>query len=194
MRILAIAALAGTILAGAVSTSQAFTTPIALTSGSGSASYTDTPVGPGPSSFDDAFTFTSASNFKLNFSLTSSLAGGISLPIITSTNFRFLSGTPGSGSQIALIPTTGVAEAQFGSYSGSSIFSAGSYYFELAGTTDGGSGAASSLTNAVTVSVSSVPIPATLPMFGAALLGLGAAGFVMRRRNAGPSFATTSAW
>lgn len=192
MRILAAAALAGTILAGALSTTQAAVIAIPLIGGSGGASNTYNLKSGASGSFTDAFTFSVSSPSVLTYTMTSSGTGGTTT--ISSATFGLYKGTPdafgaiGGATLVSPIAVTGTNKSKSGSDLGGFSLSAGNYFFELA-TSASNTGKIGSLTNSASVGVSAVPIPATLPMFGAALLGLGAAGFVMRRRKAPPSFA-----
>ena len=131
MRILAIAALAGTILAGAVSISQAAVIPVALLGGTGGATYTHSPVS-GNSSFTDAFTFTLSSPSIVTFPMETSFTGGKPTPSITGATFGLYKGMPsvlggiGTASLVAAITTTGGNHSRTGSDLTGTSLSAGS--------------------------------------------------------------------
>lgn len=85
---------------------------------------------------------------------------------LTSATASVIPGTvPGSGGESGLLTT---------------VLGQGAYSFVVSGTTRDNP----SYSGTVTISLSTVPLPASAPMFGAALLGLGAVGYGVKRRKA----------
>jgi hypothetical protein len=130
---------------------------------------------PSSYAFTDYFTFSDTHEFKISFSFLTnfSVPGAIKSP-----TYALYSGVPGSGSLVDPITPVGGGNFYTGSYS-SGALTPGSYFFQIAGNT---APTPSTVGTSVTLSVSSVPLPASLPMFGAALLGLGFVGFVASRK------------
>lgn len=89
-----------------------------------------------------------------------------------------------SGLSLDLYGTSGLIKSgtagNLGPFSGATLTdseSTGSYFFKVSGSGTG------SYVGSVTFTVSAVPLPASLPMFGAALLGLGGLAFAFKRKS-----------
>ncbi|MCW6513182.1 FxDxF family PEP-CTERM protein [Lichenifustis flavocetrariae] len=131
-----------------------------------------------PGTFTDTYTFSTISTDLISASITNSYT--FSNQLIDPFTITFYSGVPGNGTQIASATAT---SPFFGFESGGFApirQAAGQFYLVVSGTTKddptyGGS---------VALSVSSVPLPASAPMFGAALLALGAVGYGVKRKKA----------
>ena len=132
-----------------------------------------------PGTFMDTYTFSTISTDLISASITNSYTH--TNQIIDPFTLTLYSGSPlTGGTKLASATAT---SSFFGFESGGFApvtQAAGQFYLVVSGTTKDDPTYGGSLA----LSVSSVPLPASAPMFGAALVALGAVGYGMKRKKA----------
>lgn len=134
--------------------------------------------------FNDYFTFNSSDPFSIDFTFLNTISlppGKTTGPAITSVAYGFYQGVIGAGTLISSI-----AASQFKPNVASGVYSsgtltAGNYFVELSGTTKSPSTVSDTINMGITLSA--VPLPSSLPMFGAAMLALAGVAFVRGRKG-----------
>lgn len=137
-------------------------------------------------SFADQFAFTLpeagsklASAVNVSFTQVSNAVDDLQL--------RLFQGEVGSGTELTAGETIATRYNRFAELSYSGLLDAGSaYYLEATGTVPGGA----TLGLGGSLAVAPVPVPAALPMFGAALVGLGFVGRKYKNKTKAPAGAT----
>lgn len=138
----------------------------------------EVPVG----TFTDTYTFSTIGTDLISASITNSFTHANQL--IDPFTLTFYSGLPGAGTEITSVSAT---SPFFGFESGGFApirEAAGNYFLVVSGTTRDSPTYGGSLALSV---VSAVPLPASAPMFGVALVMVGAVGFGMKRRASAAS-------
>ena len=135
-------------------------------------------------SFDDLFTFTLAKNARVSISYTTAYSDPTQF--ISDFDLSLFSGFTGTGTPLGSTTATNIPDPSFpgsGSEDGRlvRVSSIGEYSFRISGTTNGDS---PSYGGSLSIRVSTVPLPASAPMFGAALLALGLVGYGVKRKKA----------
>ena len=135
-------------------------------------------------SFDDLFTFTLAKNARVSISYTTAYSDPTQF--ISDFDLRLFSGFTGTGTPLGSTTATNTPDPSFpgsGSEDGRLVrlSSIGEYSFRISGTTNGDS---PSYGGSLSIRVSTVPLPASAPMFGAALLALAGLSYGAKRKKA----------
>jgi hypothetical protein len=130
-----------------------------------------------PGDFIDTYVFNTTNRSRIAASITNSLADPTKL--IDDFTLSFYKGDPGTGMLITSVTAELVPPARQEGGFGPWLEPIGNYYVVVSGMTNdtptyGGS---------LSLSISAVPIPAALPLFGSAVLGLGTAGWSRRKRK-----------
>ncbi|SOE00747.1 hypothetical protein [Caenispirillum bisanense] len=191
MKTLAIAAITGFLALGAAGTADAATYNLSLDEGA-QGNYSAGFYAPVTGSFDNSYTFEMPEGaFKLSSSLTVAMASAANA--IQDLTLALFQGTPGSGTMLAESDyenlVVGPVTAQFEALQYEGMLTAGeSYYLQTTGTVPGNA----TLALGGSLSVAPVPLPAALPLFGAAVAGLAVAGRLRKKKNAGKTMAAAA--
>lgn len=130
--------------------------------------------------FTDYATFTTTRTANFSASITNSFS--TEPQFISDLTLSLYRGAIGSGTLVSSMVSTDPNDPPDTQRVKLKAFSqmAGNYYLQVSGTTAD----TPSYGGSFSISVSAVPIPSAAPMFGAALLALGAAGYGLKRRKA----------